>query len=129
MQSRASSQSTLRTTAPSSPIMRTAQIRRQMRRACDYVRRLAESEEPVEFICFASQHDNLVVPRDSQVLACAEAIWFEKIGHLAMMASDEVLAKLIDVVARPLKQSASHLRANAPQSIADKDAGLSLARQ
>jgi pimeloyl-ACP methyl ester carboxylesterase len=101
----------------------------QMRRACDYVRRLAESEEPVEFICFASQHDNLVVPRDSQVLACAEAIWFEKIGHLAMTASDEVLAKLIDVVARPFKQCASHLRANAQQSIADKDAGLSLARQ
>ena len=101
---------------------------RQMRRACDYVRSLAQNEEPVEFICFASQHDNLVVPRDSQVLACAEAIWFEKIGHLAMMASDEVLAKLIDVVERPLKQS-SHLHANAPQSIADKDAGLSLARQ
>ena len=48
----------------------------------------------VEFICFASQHDNLVVPRDSQVLACAEAVWFEKIGHLAMTASDEVLTKL-----------------------------------
>ena len=46
-----------------------------------------------------------------------------------MMASDEVLAKLIDVVARPLEQSASHLRADALQSIADKDAGLSLARQ
>ncbi len=74
---------------------------RQMRRACDYVRRLAESEEPVEFICFASQHDNLVVPRDSQVLACAEAIWFEKIGHLAMTASDEVMAKLVEVVERP----------------------------
>ena len=35
------------------------------------VRALAwpESDEPVEFICFASQHDNLIVPRDSQVLA------------------------------------------------------------
>jgi predicted alpha/beta hydrolase family esterase len=75
---------------------------RQMRRTCDYVRRLAESEEPVEFICFASQHDNLVVPRDSQVLACAEAIWFEKIGHLAMTASDKVLMRLIEVVERPL---------------------------
>jgi len=75
---------------------------RQMRRACDYVRRLAESDEPVEFICFATQHDNLVVPRDSQVLACAEAVWFEKIGHLAMAASDEVLAKLVEVVERPL---------------------------
>ncbi len=101
---------------------------RQMRPACDYVRGLAEKDEPVEFICFASQHDNLVVPRDSQVLACAEAIWFEKIGHLAMMASDEVLASLIDVVARPLKQGFSRWRANAPQSIADKDAGLSPAR-
>ncbi len=75
---------------------------RQMRRACDYVRRLAESDEPVEFICFATQHDNLVVPRDSQVLSCAEAVWFEKIGHLAMAASDEVLAKLVEVVERPL---------------------------
>ena len=75
---------------------------RQMRRACDYVRRLAESEEPVEFVCFASQHDNLVVPRDSQVLAGAEAVWFEKIGHLAMTASDEVLVKLIEVVERPI---------------------------
>ena len=86
---------------------------RQMRRACDYVRRLADSEEPVEFICFASQHDNLIVPRDSQVLASAEAIWFEKVGHLAMTASDEVLAKLVDVVARPLRPSTSHLRASA----------------
>jgi predicted alpha/beta hydrolase family esterase len=102
---------------------------RQMRRAGDYVRRLADSEEPVEFICFASQHDNLIVPRDSQVLASAEAIWFEKIGHLAMTASDEVLAKLIEVVVRPLNQSTSQLRASAPQSIADKDTGLSLARQ
>lgn len=75
---------------------------RQMRRACDYVRDLAQSEEPVEFICFAGQHDNLVVPRDSQVLACAEAIWFEKIGHIAMIASDEVLEKLVEVVTRPL---------------------------
>ena len=75
---------------------------RQMRRACDYVRRLAESDEPVEFICFAAQHDNLVVPRESQVLACAEAVWFEKIGHLAMAASDEVLAELVEVVERPL---------------------------
>ena len=75
---------------------------RQMRRACDYVRGLAESDEPVEFVCFATQHDNLVVPRDSQVLACAEAVWFEKIGHLAMAASDEVLAKLVEVVERPL---------------------------
>ncbi len=69
------------------------------------LRRLAESDEPVDFICFASQHDNLIVPRDSQVLACAEAVWFEKIGHLAMSASDEVLAKLIEVVKRPLGQS------------------------
>jgi len=74
---------------------------RQMRRACDYMRHLAESDEPVEFICFASQHDNLVVPRDSQVLTYAEAVWFEKIGHLAMMASDEVMAKLVEVVERP----------------------------
>lgn len=74
---------------------------RQMRRACDYVRGLAESDEPVEFICFAGQHDNLVVPRDSQVLAGAEAVWFEKIGHLAMTASAEVMAKLVEVVERP----------------------------
>lgn len=95
---------------------------RQMRRACDYVRQLAESEEPVEFVCFASQHDNLVVPRDSQVLACAEAVWFEKIGHLAMMASDAVLTKLVEVVERPLQQNAGAPRAQ--ESIADKDAGI-----
>lgn len=77
---------------------------RQMRRACEYVTRLAQSEEPVEFICFASQHDNLIVPRASQVLACAEAVWFEKIGHLAMTGSDKVLQKLIEVVERPHRQ-------------------------
>ncbi len=99
---------------------------RQMRRDCDYVRRLAASEEPVEFVCFASQHDNLVVPRDSQALACAEAVWFEKIGHLAMIASDEVLTKLVEVVQRPLKQGAAPPRAH--ESIADNDVGLSLAR-
>jgi predicted alpha/beta hydrolase family esterase len=80
---------------------------RQMRSACDYVRALAESDEPVEFICFASQHDNLIVPREGQVLGCAEAIWFEKTGHLAMTASDEVLAKLIEVVERPLPTTAA----------------------
>ena len=94
----------------------------QMRHACDYVRGLAESDEPVEFICFASQHDNLVVPRDSQVLACAEAVWFEKIGHLAMTASDEVLTKLVEVVERPLKQNAD--RPCAQRSIAENDAGI-----
>ena len=79
---------------------------RQMRVACDYVRGLAESDEPVEFVCFASQHDNLVVPRDGQILACAEAVWFERIGHLAMSDSDEVLKKLIEVVERPLPEAA-----------------------
>ena len=74
---------------------------RQMRRACDFVQQLAQREEPVEFVCFASQHDNLIVPRDSQVLDCAEAVWFEKIGHLAMTDDDRVLAKLIQVVERP----------------------------
>jgi predicted alpha/beta hydrolase family esterase len=75
---------------------------RQMRVACDYVRGLAKSDEPVEFVCFASQHDNLVVPRDGQILACAEAVWFERIGHLAMTDNDDVLRKLIEVVERPL---------------------------
>jgi hypothetical protein len=99
---------------------------RQMRRACDYLRRLGESEEPVEFICFASQHDNLVVPRGSQVLAGAEAVWFEKIGHLAMSASDEVLAKLIEVIKRPRSQSRDLVRPLQP--IADTDIALSAAR-
>ena len=98
----------------------------QMRRACDYVRRLAESDEPVEFICFASQHDNLVVPRDSQVLACAEAIWFEKIGHLAMSASDEVLTKLVEAVERPIGQNRDHLHLQ--PSLSDPHVDFSLAR-
>ena len=102
---------------------------RQMQRAGDYVLRLAESEEPVEFVCFASQHDNLVVPRDSQVLAGAEAVWFEKIGHLAMIASDEVLAKLIEVAARPPALNVRQPSGSGAQSIADKDAALSVARQ
>lgn len=77
---------------------------RQMRRACEFVRQLATSDEPVEFICFASQHDNMIVPRDGQVLDCAEAVWFERIGHLAMTDNDQVLAKLIEVVERPLPE-------------------------
>ena len=78
---------------------------RQMELACDYVRELAASEEPVEFICFASQHDNMIVPRGSQILACAEAVWFERIGHLSMTDDDTVLQKLIEVVERPLPQA------------------------
>ena len=74
---------------------------RQMRNACEFVRQLAQDDEPVEFVCFASQHDNLIVPRDNQVLAGAEAVWFEKTGHLAMTANDAVLEKLIEVVERP----------------------------
>ena len=73
---------------------------RQMQLACDYVRRLAADDEPVEFVCIASQHDNLIVPRDNQILACAEAIWFERIGHLSMTDDDDVLAKLLEVVER-----------------------------
>ena len=99
---------------------------RQMRRACDYVRGLAEIDEPVEFICFASQHDNLVVPRDSQVLACAEAIWFQKIGHLAMSASDEVLTKLVEAVERPIEQNHDHPRLQ--PSLSAPGVALSLAR-
>jgi len=78
---------------------------RQMRRACEFVRKLAASDEPVEFVCFASQHDNMIVPRDGQVLACAEAVWFERIGHLAMTDNDQVLRKLIEVVERPLPEA------------------------
>jgi predicted alpha/beta hydrolase family esterase len=80
---------------------------RQMQLACDYVLRLARSDEPVEFVCFASQHDNLVVPRDNQILACAEAVWFERIGHLAMTDNDQVLKKLIEVVERPLPEASA----------------------
>jgi predicted alpha/beta hydrolase family esterase len=74
---------------------------RQMRNACEFVRQLAQDDEPVEFVCFASQHDNLIVPRDNQVLVGAEAVWFEKIGHLAMTANEAVLKQLIEVVERP----------------------------
>jgi len=80
---------------------------RQMRNACGFVHQLAKDDEPVEFVCFASQHDNLIVPRDNQVLAGAEAVWFEKIGHLAMTANEAVLQKLIEVVERPEPHAAS----------------------
>jgi predicted alpha/beta hydrolase family esterase len=79
---------------------------RQMRNACDFVLQLAKEDEPVEFVCFASQHDNLIVPRDNQVLGCAEAVWFEKVGHLAMTANGDVLKKLIEVVERPAPHAA-----------------------
>jgi pimeloyl-ACP methyl ester carboxylesterase len=74
---------------------------RQMRNACEFVLALARDPEPVEFVCFASHHDNLIVPRDNQVLECAEAVWFEKIGHLAMTGSQRVLRQLVEVVERP----------------------------
>jgi predicted alpha/beta hydrolase family esterase len=79
---------------------------RQMRRACAFVTELARDDEPVDFVCFASQHDNLIVPRDNQILGCAEAVWFEQVGHLAMLASDEVLQKLVEFVERPAPVSA-----------------------
>jgi len=74
---------------------------RQMRNASEFVRELARDDAPVDFVCFASQHDNLIVPRDNQILGDAEAVWFEQIGHLTMLASDPVLDKLIEVVERP----------------------------
>jgi len=80
---------------------------RQMRNACEFVRALAQDDEPVEFVCFASQHDNLIVPRDNQVLVGTEAVWFEKTGHLAMTANDAVLRKLIEVVERPAPRPAT----------------------
>jgi triacylglycerol lipase len=78
----------------------------QMRNASEFVRALARDDEPVDFVCFASQHDNLIVPRDNQILGGAEAVWFEKTGHLAMTASDAVLKKVIEVVERPAPLSA-----------------------
>jgi triacylglycerol lipase len=80
---------------------------REMQRASEYLDQLAAIDEPVEFICFASQHDNLVVPRQSQILKGAEAVWFERIGHLATTANDDVLAKLIEVIERPMAAKCS----------------------
>jgi predicted alpha/beta hydrolase family esterase len=80
---------------------------RQMRKACAFVTELARDDEPVDFVCFASQHDNLIVPRNNQILGCAEPVWFEQVGHLAMLASDEVLGKLVEVVERPAPVSAA----------------------
>ncbi len=90
---------------------------RQMRRACDFVRHLASSDEPVEFICFASHHDNMIVPRDGQVLDCAEAVWFERIGHLSMTDNDQVLAKLTEVVERPLPEAKPSRTPTAPADV------------
>jgi triacylglycerol esterase/lipase EstA (alpha/beta hydrolase family) len=87
---------------------------RQMRRASDFVRHLASSNEPVEFVCFASQHDNMIVPRDGQVINCAEAVWFERIGHLAMTDNDQVLAKLMEVVERLLPEAKTSRTSAAP---------------
>jgi len=86
---------------------------RQMRNAGEFVRQLAEDDEPVDFVCFASQHDNLIVPRDNQVLVGTEAVWFEKIGHLAMTANDEVLEKVIEVVERDVPRAAGTAPAGA----------------
>jgi triacylglycerol esterase/lipase EstA (alpha/beta hydrolase family) len=83
---------------------------RQMELACDYLRKLAASDEPVEFICFASQHDNMIVPRDNQILACAEAVWFERIGHLSMTVKRQVVTKLIEVAERPLPEAGRDAR-------------------
>jgi len=77
----------------------------QMRRGCDYLAQLGRIEEPVEFVCFASRDDNLIVPREAQGLACAEVIWFERIGHLAMTANTQVLRTLTEVVERPYHHS------------------------
>jgi pimeloyl-ACP methyl ester carboxylesterase len=74
---------------------------RQMRLASQFVQDLARSPEPLDFICFASQHDNLIVPRDHQVLPGLEAVWFERIGHLTMTGDRQVLERLVKVVERP----------------------------
>ena len=78
---------------------------RQMRLACEFVRRLAESDEPVEFVCFASQHDNLIVPRDNQVLECAEVRLVRTHRPPRDDGQRQVLAKLIEVVERPLPEA------------------------
>lgn len=80
---------------------------RQMRNTCEFVRELARDDEAVEFVCFASQHDNLIVPRNNQILVGAEAVWFEEVGHLAMLADARVLEQLVAVVERPAPVSAA----------------------
>lgn len=90
---------------------------RQMRNFSNYLRQLAEHDEIVDFICFASHHDNLIVPRASQSLEYSETIWFEATGHLAMTTNDDVLAKLIEVVERPLPdRPRAALRSESPAS-------------
>jgi len=86
---------------------------RQMQLASQFVQDLARDPEPLDFVCFASQHDNLIVPRDNQVLPGLEAVWFERIGHLTMTDDRQVLARLIEVVERP-DRSTQPLRADAP---------------
>jgi 5-formaminoimidazole-4-carboxamide-1-beta-D-ribofuranosyl 5'-monophosphate synthetase len=52
-------------------------------------------------VCLAARHDNLIIPRRNQVLERTENVWFEKIGHLSMVASEAVLEKVIEIVERP----------------------------
>jgi pimeloyl-ACP methyl ester carboxylesterase len=73
---------------------------RQMRRASEFVRELARDPEPLDFVCIASQHDNLIVPRDHQILPGLEAVWFERVGHLSMTDDPAVLKKVIEIVER-----------------------------
>lgn len=73
---------------------------RQMRRASEFVRELERDPEPLEFVCIASQHDNLIVPRNNQLLPGVEAVWFERIGHLSMTDDPAVLRKVVEIVER-----------------------------
>jgi pimeloyl-ACP methyl ester carboxylesterase len=74
---------------------------RQMRVSSDYLQLLAEHRLDVEFVCFASHHDNIVVPRSSQVFSGAEAVWFARIGHLSMITDAKVLRRVIEIIKRP----------------------------
>jgi hypothetical protein len=74
---------------------------RQMRTTSDYLRSLSRHKAPTELVCLAARHDNLIIPRRNQVLERTENVWFEKIGHLSMVASEAVLEKVIEIVERP----------------------------
>ena len=73
---------------------------RQMRRDSAFLRSLEQAEgdrgPPVPFTSVYSSHDNLVAPQDTSRLPWARNVQVPGRGHIDILASDELLAVLLD---------------------------------
>ncbi len=92
---------------------------KQMAAGSAFFQDLARATAPIagKFVCFASRDDNLIVPRSSPLLPGARHVFFEAVGHLALVEHAPVwnaLRRELSVVASPAAVPSTERSAEGP---------------